>query len=214
MKRGQPTRWCVASVLCLFLGGCAIGSGSSNGISKTPIAERDLLAEAAREVDKTVWPSPDGGSVFTWLTGGGGEDRFSKSDAVSFYVDMLSPADARFTSLMVDAQQKVAQAQRLNEIAVASLASSRVSMNDVVLVEDSIQALREQRDIFTAAARKLENDGEAVDDELVSEMRLSFLNVVRDLSDAADLLAERIDHDRSSVFAQPQRTITGSGSGL
>lgn len=202
MKSGQPVARCAAAAIFLAIGGCAVGSGGADR-AKAPIIERDLLAEAARDVEAAEWPAPKSAPLMSWITGGGGEARFTKSDAVAFYVEKLQPSGAKFESLHFDARQKLSDAERLRQTAISAAEATRVSMNDITLVEDAIQALRDHRDIYAAAAKEIGKSGETVDEEMIDTLRRDFSAMIRELGKTADLLADRHDHDRSSTFAQP-----------
>ncbi len=210
MKGGQPATRALCAAVFLLLGGCAIGGASQT--MTAPVAERDLLVEAARDVERTKWRAPEPAPVLAWITGGD-DDRFTKSDAVAFYVNIL-PAAGRFNALLADADRKMADAERFHVVAVNAAAAPRVSTRDIALVEECIRALREQRDIYTAAAKKLEAAGDPVDDEQVDQMRRRFSNIVRALGDAADDLADRHAHTRSATFATPSRVIAGNSPEL
>ncbi len=213
MKGGQPILCGLAAWLLLSIGGCAIGPAGADLASYEPVAERDLLAEAAQAVETAQWPEPESGPALAWLIGGGGE-RFSKSDAIDYYVDALTPAGARFHALALDADATLEKAARLHAVAASTADAARVSMNDVARVENAIQTLRQHRDIYWASAKALDKAGEPVDDERLSSLRRAFAQMIRDLGDAADALADRVQADRSSVYASPDRIIANRFSDL
>lgn len=203
MKGGQPALRVLCAAVFLCLGGCAIGGGAE--VITAPAVERDLLAEAARDVSRTKWRAPEPAPMLSWITGDG-KDRFTKSDAIAFYIDVL-PERERFSALIADADRTLFDAERLHSVAAASVDGPGVSSGDIALVEECIRALREQRDIYTATAGKLEDAGDVVDDQQVSQMRRRFGAVVRALGDAADDLAERHDEDRKAIVAAPARVV-------
>lgn len=212
MKGGQPALHALCAAVFLMIGGCAIGGGgSATTANKVPATERDLLAEAAHDVEKADWPAPEPAPMLAFITGGGGA-RVTKSDAVAYYIDRL-PDGGRFTTLLADAEAKLADAERFHQTAILTAEAPRISTRDVALVEECIRTLREHRDIYAAAADALEDAGDPVDDEAVDQMRRRFGDVVRALGDAADRLAERRDRDRSTLAA-PSRTIAGAASEL
>ncbi len=214
MKGGQPATRALCAVFFLMIGGCAIGGGAGVAPSahKFQETQRDLLAEAARDVENAQWPAPESAPILAFITGGGGE-RFTKTDAAAYYVNRL-PADGRFTALLADAEAKLGDAQHLHQTALLAVSAPRVSTRDISLVEECIRSLRDQRDIYSTAVKKLEDAGDPVDGDAVSLMRRRFAEIVRDLGDAADLLAERHANDRSSTFAAPSRTIAGAAPEL
>ncbi len=212
MKGGQPAARAFCAAIFLLIGGCAVGGGQTPQTFKAPVAERDLLAEAARDVETTKWRKPEPAPVLAWITGGDGE-RFTKTDAVDSYVDLL-PQTGRFPALLADADRKLADAARFHAIAVNAVSAPRVSLRDVAIVEECIRTLRDHRDIYAAAARSLEDAGEPVDDDEVDHMRGRFNDMVRALGAAADDLAKRRAKDRSATFAAPSRIVAGAASEL
>ena len=194
----------------MSLGGCAIGGGAQDVTA--PVVERDLLAEAARDVTRTKWRTPEPAPMLSWITGGA-QDRFTKSDAIAFYIDIL-PEQARFSALLADADRTLIDAQRFYAVASNAADAPRVSAGDIAVVEACIRALREQRDIYTAAAEKLEDFGDYVDDQQVAQMRRRFGAVVRSLGDAADDLAERMGNDRNATIAAPAQVIADNAQDL
>ena len=214
MKGGQPASRALCVAIFFLIGGCAIGGGAGGGTAtnKAPATERDLLAEAAQDVEKAHWPAPEPAPMLAWITGGGGS-RVTKSDAVAYYVDRL-PEGGRFPALLADAEAKLADAVRLHRAAVSTIDAPRVTARDIALVEECIRTLREHRDIYAAAADALDEVGDPVDDDAVDQIRRRFADIVRALGDAADMLAERRAHDRSATFAAPTRTIVDAASEL
>ncbi len=150
--------------------------------------------------------------MLSWITGGA-EDRFTKSDAVAFYVESLDRSGG-FQTLIADADRKLADAARFHAVAVAAVDAPRVSARDVALVEECIQTLRQQRDIYAAAAAKLEHAGAPVDDAALDDMRDRFHAMVRALGVAADELAERYEKDRSETYAAPGRGLVSVAAKL
>ncbi len=212
MKGGQPATCALCAAVFFMIGGCAVGGGDRAQTMNAPVAERDLLAEAARDVERAKWPAPEPAPILAWITGDD-KDRFTKSDAVASYVALL-PVAGRFPALLADADRKLADAEQFHAIAVTAAAAPRVSTRDIALVEECIRTLREHRDIYAAAARELDDAGEPVDDEQVDIMRNRFSDIVRALSAAADELADRHAKDRSETFAAPGRVIAGAASEL
>lgn len=200
----------MCAAVFLLLGGCAIGGGADVA-APAPVAERNLLKEAANDVARTKWRAPEPTPMLAWITGDA-KDRFTKSDAIAFYVDVL-PEQGRFSALLADADRTLADAEKFHAIARNAVHAPRVTSSDIALVEECIRALREQRDIYTAAAENLEDAGERVDDAQIAQMRRRFGAVVRALGDAADNLAERHGNDRNATIAAPARVMADSGQG-
>ncbi|MEZ5892382.1 MAG: hypothetical protein R3C58_04460 [Parvularculaceae bacterium] len=166
-------------------------------------SERDMLADAALAVETAPWPKPQTISLVSRITGAEGDDRVTRSDAVEIYVGALRPAGARFEQLSLDARANINAAARLEDAARNALTAPRLTMNDVVMVETAIQALRENRQIYFAAARQIEKSGEAVDGAALDGIREGYAVAIHDLGEAADAIADRIERDRTENFAAP-----------
>lgn len=192
------------AVLAMCFSGCAVMPGqSSRNFETTVIAERDLLAEAVIAVDATPWPKPESISLLARVTGGGSDDKISKSDAVDQYVDALSREPAPFAQLASDAQSNLSAAKNLNSVARGALDAQRLSMNDVALLETAMKMLRDNRSMYADAAHDLAKLGATVDDGEVDALRDAFADAIKDLGKTADLLAKKIDEDRTSTYARP-----------
>ncbi|MEM8770592.1 MAG: hypothetical protein AAGD92_02975 [Pseudomonadota bacterium] len=202
----QTVRGLVAAAILVLAGGCAFKPMGGADIADAPVAERDLLAEAAEKVEVAQWPKPEPVPMMAWITGNRG-DRVTKSDAADFYLASLS-GDDRFPTLVSDATDKLRAAHALEEVALSTAQASRVSMNDIALVESAIQSLREHRDIYLGVAKQLRNEGEPAPDAVIADIRAAFADVISHLSKAADALADRLEHDRSSTYAQPNKSIS------
>lgn len=212
MKFGQRVVFVALIAASVSISGCALNPIKS--ASPAPIAERDLLADAAKEVEAASWPAPESASLISWITGAADKDRVTKEDAVAVYAASLEPEGARFPQLVADVSRKIERAEALRAIALQAAEAPRLSMNDVVVVENSIQTLRAHRDIYIDTARALERSGEPVAKPAVNAIRADFSRVIRDLSDAADELAARIEADHSSTYAAPDADAAGASSGL
>ena len=207
MKRGQWVGCGFAALVILMAGGCVVGPADSRSHFKAPVAERDMLADAAMAVETVPWPKPQPISFISRMTGAGGDDRVSREDAVDVYLQALQASGAGFTRLEADARAKLAAATRLNEAALDTVNASRHSTNDIVLIETAIQTLREHRQIFADAGKELKKQGRPVDEELLDALRDDFRAAVKTLGKTADVLADRIDEDRSATYASPDRMI-------
>lgn len=214
MKRGAASVRGLAAMAFLATAGCAVLPSKSSSDLKAPVAERAMLAGAAEEVEKAPWPKPEPVSFIARITGGGGDDRVTRSDAVEAYLSGLNPAGARYPQLAAHARTNLLAARQLNVAARQAVDAPRLAMNDVALIEGAIQALREHREIYAAAAKELARLGEPVSDESIDAIRDEFREAVRMLGETADVLAERIEHDRSSTYASPDRTVRRKPSDL
>lgn len=77
-------------------------------------------------------------------------------------------------------------------------------MNDVAQLENAIMALREHGQIYVAAVKALDKTGAQVSDDAIDQLRDDYRAAIRALGDAADLLAEQVEDDRSRTFATPK----------
>ena len=177
------------------------------------MAERNLLADAARAVDNGPWPKSQPVSFLSKLTGGDDSEGVSRADAVADYVGGL-PEGARFARLIADAGQDLETAERFNLLALHAMGAPRLTMNDVSLVENAIQTVRDHRQTFLAAAKEVEKRGETVDKDQVALIRDAYSHSIKSLGEAADLLADRIDRDLSETYAKPAASVARDSSGL
>lgn len=206
VQAAKPFTGAFAAVVFIFISGCAVNPLSSASTADGDIVtERDMLAEAARAVETAPWPKPQSVSFVSRLTGAAEDDRVTKSDAAEIYAVALQPAGDRFAGLEADAMTNLAAADRLVSVAEHALSAPRLTSNDVAVVENAIQALRENRQIYVSAAHEIEKLGERVDDSALEAIRGSYTNAIRALGETADDLAERLDHDQSETYASPAR---------
>lgn len=216
MSLGQL--FAIAACVTAFsaLGGCAIGPAGplQAGQARTQVAERDLLAEAAAEVDRAQWSTPQSVSLISWITGSGDDKGLSRSAVVDQYAGALSAKAQPFETLLQDGHSQLNDADRLFAAARVTLGASRVTMNDIVLVEDAIQKLRIDRDILSDTAKALDKAGLATDDDRLGAMKLGFSGTIKQLSEIADLLADRLENDRTSTYAGPDRSFPNRFSDL
>lgn len=143
------------------------------------------------------------------IAGAADEDRVTRNDAIEIYVNGLQPSGGRFQRLASDARANLDAADRLSLIAFNAISSARVTMNDVATVENAIQALRENRKIYTGAADELEELGEPVSAMEVDAIRTAYADAIRELGRAADALAERIEQDRTETIAARRERAGG-----
>lgn len=191
-----------ALVLC-FSSGCALNPLGGDQAQRETVAERDVLAEAVKAVEHAPWPRIEDVSFLSRITGAESDDRMTRNKAVDLYLDGLTPLGERFYRLESDAYANLAAADRLLLAADGALVAPRLSMNDVVMLETAIQALRENRQIYVSAAKQLEKAGEPVDDLKLDAIRDAYAGAIRDLGQSADALADKIERDRTENYAAP-----------
>lgn len=192
--------------LVSIIGGCAIipQNSKTSSYREAPVAERDYLSEAVSDVKTAPWPKPQQVSFVTRIAGGGGKARVTRADAIDTYLVSIQTSADPMQQLTDDARTNLAAADRLDRAAINAMSASRLSMNDVALVEDAIVALREHGQIYTASVKALKRNGFAVDQTTLSGLRKDYHAVIKQLGKTADRLAEQIEHDRTQTFATPK----------
>lgn len=204
-------------VLFVAAGGCAgipLVPTSSSSLN-TPSVERDHLAEAVRAVKVTPWPAPEKVSFASRITGAKDEKRVTRSDAIEAYLDTLQPMGARFPKLAGDARANLAAADALLAKADNARHAQRLSMNDVAIIEGAIQALRENGQIYVAAAKVLEKSGEPVDRDQLADIRTAYRDAVKALGESADAVADQVSRRQDETYAAPEKSkrLNFSGAG-
>jgi hypothetical protein len=158
--------------------------------------ERAALREAAAALAQAPWPKPSSSSLVERLAGAPDGARVSRDDAIRAYLGRLAPQPAPAQSLSVDAARHLEAARALAAVAAEACDSSNPRLADVALVEDAIADLRETRAIYLAASKKL-----ALDRDAAETLKRSFDDVLGDLGDVADALAESAMKRNSSSLA-------------
>lgn len=172
-----------------------------------------MLADAALAVETAPWPKQASLSFVSRIAGAADDTRLTRSEAIAIYVEDLQPHGARFRQLVVDARANLHAADRLNRVARTAVFSPRLSMNDVVAVEGAIKSLRQNRQIYVAAAKQLAKAGEPVDAVQLRAIRDGFKVAIKELGQTADALADQIERDRSETYAAPKRPYVNNYSG-
>ena len=216
MKRVYMFNCGMAAAFLLLSGGCAVLPAKSHADLKPTkvVGERDTLAEAADRVDAAPWPKPEPVSFISRIAGASSDARVTRTDAVAAYVDALYVSDGRLVQLVSDARDNLARAETLNDLAQAAAFAPRLSVNDIAVLESAIRTLRENRQIYAAAAKELAKRGEYVDPSQIDAIRDAYKDAIRALGETADQLAERIENDRSETYAAPDRSIVRNYSGI
>lgn len=206
MFRGlKGVRLAGVAIIVAMIGGCAIIPNQSHTTHHvTPVAERDYLTQAVADVKTAPWPKPQSVSFISRMTGGDGGERVTRADAVQSYLVNIQHTPDPLARLHRDAGANLAAAARLEAAAINALSASRLSMNDVAQLENAIMALREHGQIYVAAVKALDKTGAQVSDDAIDQLRDDYRAAIRALGDAADLLAEQVEDDRSRTFATPK----------
>lgn len=211
MKPGLQSIRALGAAVFLLSGGCAVLPLKSDANIAAP-AERDMLADAALAVETTPWPNRTSVSFVSRIAGAADKTRLSRSETIEIYLDELD-GGGRFDTLALDARANLSAAERLNRIALNAIASQRLSMNDVAAVEGAIKALRDNRQIYVAAAKQLEKAGDPVDETQMDAIRSAYKIAIKELGQTADALADQIERDRSETYAAPERSRMNKYSG-
>ncbi|PQA88378.1 hypothetical protein [Hyphococcus luteus] len=215
LKRGSGLVGGFAAFVLLLSGGCAVNPLTSQSDARREVvAEREVLADAVKAVETAPWPRVEEVSFISRITGAASDDRMTRSKAVDVYLEALQPEGARFFMLAGDANANLAAADRLLAAADGALAAPRLTMNDVVMLETAIQALRENRQIYVNAAKQLEKDGEPVDETRLNAIRDSYASAIRELGRSADALADKIEQDSTENYAAPEPLHRRNFSGV
>ena len=204
-----------AACLGLWFSGCVgIPVIQQSHTKEAPAAERVVLAQSAKQVKETPWPTPRKTSLASRLAGGSDQSgRVTRSEAIEIYIAGLTPSGARFSALAADARANLASARRLLDSAGAAENATRLSMADVKVVEGAIQALRENSKIYVSAAKALEKSGEPVDDDVLQRIRTSYKDTINALGRAADSLADRVSQNRNKAMARPKPIVQNNPTG-
>ena len=181
--------------------GCVVSSGVTPVSHTKPYQQRDALASAVDAVEAAPWPQPESISLFGRITGSDSANRVSRNDALAAYVNQLSGGESGVIRLKSDVSENLRAAAALNAMGLSVANSPQLSIHDVELIEGAIKALRENRHIYTAAAKELKKRGAPVDDHTIGAMRDSYGDAIRTLGDTADILADRLDADNTGAFA-------------
>lgn len=197
---------------CVFVAGLLLATGACSTVLKTngEVAdagsnEREALRAAAAEVAQTPWPKPSSSTLADRLAGAPEDaEKVSRDDAVKAYAGRLRAAPSAETVLMADAERHLEAARAMMKVAEETGAAARVRMSDVALIEDAIADLRETRAIYVACLKKIDADDAAAD-----RLKESFKDVIKDLGDVADDLAENAMKNNPAAQA-PNATIVAA----
>lgn len=207
MKSSYLRLCCVLASIALASSACSTVIKTSGKDERAGAAEREALREAAGEVAKSPWPKPSSSSLAERLAGGeADEDKVSRDDAVKVYVASLKSAPSADILLMADADRHLEAARVLKAVAEEACDSPSPRLSDVALIEDAIADLRETRAIYVASVKKLD-----ADDDIADRIKDSFDEVLKDLGDVADQLAENAMKKNSEALAGSEaRVAAGS----
>ncbi|MEM9170005.1 MAG: hypothetical protein AAGC56_10155 [Pseudomonadota bacterium] len=179
-----------AASACLA-GGCAT-TVTTGEPARAVQTENRALAEAAAVLGETRWPKPTRSSFNPILIGfGGGGEGLDRADAVGIYATLLKTEAAPLTALLDHANAHVVGARDLALLAESVAAGAAPVMGDVVIMETAIAEMRRCREIYARTATELTGDGAAA-----RAIRADFGAAIRQLGDAADLLAARASAER------------------
>ena len=197
------------------LAGCALLSaqGCSSIVLNGPTAssqeistERKALRVAAQDVTAVNWPKPTARSSFGFGFGAssGEVQKITKRDAVDAYAALLAEMGDPKDRLVEDAQTHLVAADILVRAVERTALFDEPEMSDVAVVEDAIGALREAKEVYIATLKVV------VDDEKMARfvgrgLKTDFLRAIRDVGDAADLLADKIADNRRQTLAEQNR---------
>ena len=200
-----------------------VGLLSATGCTTTvvnPIATSDAQSTAHRDVRVAAeklsvvdWPKPTDLSLTARLAGvvSGDDDRVTRSDAIESYVAILEQTPQPATRLAADADKNLRAAEALAIAAEQAAYKPAPSMDDVDVLEKAISDLRQTRDIYLASLREITVDPET-SSVLGRALKDDFARALKNIGDAADLLADRAAQSRAQLMAKPsvQSFLIGS----
>ena len=194
----------ITGIFFLFsAGGCALNSSNSKSAYTAPVAERDILVDAASNLRSVPWPEPETQSIFSRIAGTDNPDLVTRDEAVEFYVTNLDASGSAVNHLKRDVAATLRAAYALNETALRAIGSPRLSANDVSTIEDAIQTLQSHRQIYSAAAKMLRKSGADISSQDISQIRDDLRLSIKDLGKTADLVAERVEQESTLSYAGP-----------
>jgi hypothetical protein len=168
--------------------------------SKPSRSERAALLAATRKVQETPWPRIEKASLSDRMVGalfgGDKQERDSNSvtrdEAVAIYVERLNRQPSPVSALMQDANQCLTNARHLAESGRVASTSITPRDNDIALLEEAIGDIRQSRDIYLAAMKKLRNNGESLSRDEIKDMKHAFTQTIADLGITADAIHDKI----------------------
>lgn len=196
-------RWsaAVAAALISASGGCStVIVSDRSGQSPIAAVEREALSRAAAAVAETPWPRKPQASLAEQLAGAGGR-TLGEQDLAQRFVDGLDAP--RKPIVLAAALANIEAAQHLAAAGDAALTAIRPAMSDVAILESAIADLKENRDVYVASLKLIARGGEPVDGDELRRLRAEFSNVIGDLGQVADALADRTNDDVTRTFAIP-----------
>lgn len=192
----------VAAGICFIAiaaGGCSTVMRSEDAVAlRAGHAERAALIEAAAAVARANWPTSDdggwGGQVFA-----GQARAASAAKAAEFYLSTLAAPD-RKNIVLADAATHLRAADALADATLSAAESLRPTMADVTVVETAIGDLRAARNIYLESLKALSRE-QKIDAGEIRGLKIAFNEAIEAVGEAADVLAERVEAERSRAFA-------------
>lgn len=204
---GSCVKGIIASLVVFSLPACSTvirAPGASEDLATTE--ERAALKEAAAGLAWSPWPKPQDAFLTANLPGEEDETRMTRARAVEIYLASLGDRDAA-AQIAADARRHLVAADALADAARLASQSDGPRLSDVAVLEASIADLREARAVYIAALKKIDSDGDTID-----EVRDPLDVAVKKLGRIADDLAENAMKKRSSNFAGPGARTARAGA--
>lgn len=175
-------------------------------------SQKELHA-LAKDLADTPWPTISRPTMTQMILGG--PEKSQPIDPVAAYLEILQQdyssvefesdatsfkASSLTAMVMQDAYRQLDVANAINTMAREAATSSRLSSNDITIVEQSILALRKNRAVFIETLKKLSENGERVPATQISKLKTSFVNAGRVLGKTANIMSDQL----AGVFVPEQ----------
>ncbi len=197
----------ISALSLLSIQGCSSvvmsgGPGASEAIS----TEREALRTAAKDVTAVNWPKPTSRSFDLGFTGiiSSSKEKVTKRDAVRAYAAQLAAMGDAKARLVEDAQTHLMAADILIRACERTALFAKPQMSDIAVVEGAIGALREAKEVYIAALKVVVED-EDTERFVTRGLKSDFIRAIRDVGEAADLLADKVADNRRKDMADRDR---------
>ena len=201
----------------LALPGCASVKVSLPGTAakETPrhasanVSQRAALIKASSRLNETPWPTPTKTSAKEKMVGllfghKADENTVSEGQALDIYLADLTATSAPGQKILKDADRSLMLARHVAEAGRLAATAYPPRRDDLIALEGAIGDIRQCREMYVAAMKKLRSDGAAISDRDIKEVKRAFTQTIRDVGMTANLLADRADDpDRAVQYAAP-----------
>ena len=205
----------VLSAAVALAAGCAsvkIGTGDSSEVAAAPVkvyqaaakSERAILVDATYKIRQTPWPEVHEESLGDRMVGvlfGNGETNnkgVSQDQALEIYMRRLQLQPNPVRSLMRDADTSLSHARNLAETGRQAAHSIQPRAQDIDMLERAIGDIRECREMYLAAMKRMKNSGADITRQDMHELKQAFSQTIRDIGTTADLIHDHVAQARDT----------------